>query len=150
MESRDTLPRLRGSLDTNDGFVNRGHGVIHTAGYRSHAERMKRVPGWALDDLKIKELVHRCHPNPRYRKLAARMVRIIYLYYRVGYTAAAVAAELKMSKYKVKEIIYKLNKLVNGPVPRKGRKRKGISLPATSELVNEGIVVVDSKGFNAG
>jgi len=124
MEIRDTTPSLRASLDGNDTFVSGGHQVIKTAGATRHAERMKKVPVWALDDTKIKELVKRRYPGPKQKKYALRMVRMIYLYYRVGNTAGAVAEELKMSVRAVEEALRRINKIVDRPAKPRGRPRK--------------------------
>lgn len=97
---------------------------MKTAGATRHAARMKKVPVWALDDQKIRELIKRCFPSPGQRKNAARMVRIIYLYYRAGTTAAVVAEELKMSVRAVEESLRRINKTVNRQVKPRGRPKK--------------------------
>lgn len=138
MESRDTLSRLRASLDGNDTFLSGGHGVIKTAGATRHADRMKRIPVWALDDNKIKELINARFPkaktDPEQRKLASRMVRLIYLYYRVGATKGKIADELKMTEKAVENLIYRLSKQMERPLkPSHRPKNKGEGIQATSE-----------------
>lgn len=131
MEIRDTLPRLRASLDSNDTFLSGGHGVIKTAGATRHAERMSRIPVWALDDEKIRELINSRFPeaknDPAQRKLASRMVRVIYLYYRFGATRGAVAEELHMTEKAVKQLIERINKAMSKPLnPAHRPKRAGL------------------------
>ncbi len=99
---------------------------MKTAGATRHASRMKRVPVWALDDEKIKELIRRCFPNPNQRTKAGRMIRIIYLYYRTGLTAAGVAEELKMSVRAVEESLRRINKTISRPARPRGRPRKNV------------------------
>lgn len=139
MEPRDTLPRLRASLDSNDTFVSGGHRVMKTAGATRHAERMRRVPVWALDDMKIKQFIDSRFPdaktNPAQRRLASRMIRIIYLYYRVGTTAAVAAEELKMTVKAVKHVISRINNAMSKPLKpsHRPRKNKGGAIQAPIE-----------------
>lgn len=104
---------LRTKLDGQDGFAT-GHQVIKTAGATRHAARMRRVPVWALDDIKIKELIQKRFPlageDLEQRKLASRMIRVIHLYYRVGLTTEAVSGELGISVKAVEMILYRLKK----------------------------------------
>lgn len=78
---------------------------------------------WALDDEKVKGLVNRCY---RFypRAAAARMVRIVYLYYRAGQTAGQVAHELKMTLGAVEKVIARINKAANRPARPVGRPKK--------------------------
>lgn len=138
MERRETLTRLRASLDGNDSFVSGGHGVISTAGATRHAERMKKVPVWALDDKKIKQFIDTRFPKAKkdseQRKLATRIILIIHLYYRVGATAGAIAEELNMSVGMVKRRIYLIKKAMEGKLnPSHRPKNKGVSIQASSE-----------------
>lgn len=121
--SRGAFSELRTKLDSNDSFVTGGHRIMKTAGATRHAARMKTVPVWALDDEKIKELIRRCFPNPSQRNRAARMVRIIYLYYRAGTTAALIAEELKMSVGAVEESLRRINKTMSRPIKPRGRPK---------------------------
>jgi len=129
MEVRDTLPRLRASLDGKDTFVSGGHGVINTAGATLHAERMSRIPVWALDDERIRQLINlrfpRSKADPGQRKLASRMVRVIHLYYRVGATTAVVAEELKMTVKAVESLLYRINQAMKRSLKPSNRPRKG-------------------------
>jgi hypothetical protein len=137
LEPRETLPRLRGSLDSNDTFVSGGHGVIKTAGATRHAERMRKIPVWALDDEKIKQFIESRFPNTKtdseqYR-LASRMIRLIYLYYRTGATAQAVAEELKITRGAVKTLIHRISKAMGQVLKLSHRPKKGVPIQATYE-----------------
>lgn len=132
----DSHAYLRKSFDGKEGIVSGGHGIIKTAGATIHAERMKRIPVWALDDQKIKQYIHLRFPkaatNSEQRKLAERMVRIIYLYYRVGATEAAIAEELKITGPAVKFVIFRLNRAMKSPLkPSHRPKKKGATIQAT-------------------
>ena len=93
-----------------------------------HADRMKRIPVWALDDEKIKTFIEYRFPkaktDPRQRRLAARMVRLIYLYYRAGETNIKIAGELKMSLNAVDCALHRINKAMGRPLKRVGRPKK--------------------------
>lgn len=136
MQQRDVLPRLRASLDSNDTFVSGGHGIIKTAGATRHAERMSRIPVWAMDDEKIKQLIQCRFPNaridPSQRKSASRMAQIIHLYYRVGATRDAIAEELKMSPNAVMCAVFRINKAMSRPLKPAHRPRKGDSIGTAS------------------
>jgi len=139
MEIRDTTPSLRASLDGNDTFVSGGHQVIKTAGATRHAERMKKVPVWALDDAKIKELIKLRFPkaatDPEQRKSAARMIRLIYLYYKVGETMGTVAEELHMTVNSVHMMLRRLNKQMSRPLkPSHRPKKKGDPIQTDSDV----------------
>ena len=122
--SRSAFSELRTKLDSNDSFVAGGHRIMKTAGATRHAARMKRVPVWALNDERIKELIKRCFPSSNQKKRAGRLVRIIYLYYRVGLTAGTVAEELKMSVRAVEESLRRINKTIARPAKPRGRPKK--------------------------
>lgn len=119
----DSFAFLRNTLDGKDNYVG-SHQIMKTAGATLHADRMKRIPLWALDDEKLKELIKRCFPSPKQRKSALRMLRIIYLYYRAGSTAGAIAEELKISVRAVEESLRRINKTMNRPIKPRGRPRK--------------------------
>jgi len=137
MELRDARSRLRASLDGNDTFVSGGHGIMKTAGATRHADRMKAVPVWALDDQKIKQYVQLRFPkartNPNQRKSAARMVRLIYLYYRTGATASGVAEELKMTVGAVEQALIRLNRQMKSPLKPSHRPKKGVGIQTSIE-----------------
>ena len=91
---------------------------------------------WALDDEKVKELIKCRFPkaatDPKQRKLAARMLRLIHLYYRVGSTSGAVAEELKMSVGAVEKMLLRLNNQMSGPLKPSHRPKKGGGIGASS------------------
>lgn len=134
MYKRDPHSSLRASLDGNDSFLSGGHGV-KTPGATRHAERMRRVPVWAFDDKKIAELIKARFPkaatNLDQRKLAARMLRLIHLYYRVGDTTATVAEQLGMSINAVDCALRRLNRsMANKILPsHRPKKADGIRAP---------------------
>jgi hypothetical protein len=130
--AQDSLSNLRTSLDGSDGFVS-GHRVMKTAGATRHAERMKKVPVWAFDNEQIKQLVRRCFPGPKQKKLAARLVSIIYRYYRKGDTAARIASDLNMTVEAVEQSLIRINRTVKRPVKRRGRPKNTVGIPGTIE-----------------
>jgi len=144
--SGDSFSELKARFDGNDNFISGGHGIIKTAGATRHADRMKRVPVWALDDEKVKELIKCRFPNAatdtEQRKLAARMLRLIYLYYRVGSTTGAVAEELKMTCNAVKCMIRRINSTMRGPLKPSHRPRKGDPIGATSGSSGQGHITL--------
>jgi hypothetical protein len=93
--------KLRTKFDGNDSFMTGGHQIIKSAGATLHADRMAKVPVWAMHDGKIRELLLRSFPklatNETQRSKAARWARVIQLYYRVGWTRNKIADELGMS-----------------------------------------------------
>src|SRR5260370_32872374 len=109
---------------------------MKTAGATRHAARMKRVPVWALDDEKIKQLIDLRFPkaktDPIQRKLASRMVYIIYLYYRVGSTSGAIAEELKMTSLAVRQLICRLERAMKQPLKPSYRPKKGVTIQTSS------------------
>lgn len=127
--SGGSFSELRTKLDSNDTFVTGGHRVMKTAGATRHAARMKRVPVWALDDERIRQFINSRFPkartDPGQRRLAARMVRLIYLYYRVGNTRAVVAGELNMTENAVKLIIKRIKRAMSAPLKPPHRPKKG-------------------------
>lgn len=84
---------------------------------------------WALDDEKIKELIRLRFPkagvDPVQRKLAARMIRLIHMYYRVGATTEVVSAELKMSYGATQSMIYRINRAMKSALRPSHRLKKG-------------------------
>jgi len=98
---------------------------------------MENVPAWALDDSKIAEYVKLRFPKAQadseQRRLAARMLRLIHLYYRFGATATAVAAELGMSTVMVKKQVHKLERQMAAPLKPHGRPKKGVSIRTENE-----------------
>jgi hypothetical protein len=118
---------LRKDIDGSDNFM-RGHQIIKSAGATLHNQRMRKVPAWALNDGKIRELVSRYHlrseaTEEEKRHFKGRLVRLIYLYYRVGMTTNAAAEELGMTPKAVERAIERVRKAMTSPKKR-GRPRK--------------------------
>jgi hypothetical protein len=139
--SDNVLSSLRTKLDSNDNFVRGGHRVMKTAGATRHAARMKRVPVWALDDEKIKQFINCRFPNaktdPEQYRLASRMIRLIYLYYRVGATVRAVAEEFKITVGAVESMIHRISRGMDQPLKPSHRPRKGVGIQATNGASGE-------------
>lgn len=87
--------------DSGGGYF--AHGVVKPRTYK------KRIPLWAVNDSKIKELIQRSFPNwqsnPRMRDDAARWAAVIHLYFRVGYTRSQIAHEIGSTDCKISGII---------------------------------------------
>lgn len=100
---------------------------MKTAGATLHAARMKRIPVWAVDDEKIKQYINTKYPKAQtdlgQRASAARILRIVYLYYRVGSTAAAISEDLKISRNAVKCVIKRLERVMGSALRGKGRPK---------------------------
>lgn len=108
-------------------------------GYKKHLLRLKSAPVWYLDDSKIAKHIEHCFPKFKtdlaQSALAARMAKLIHLYYRSGKTNASIAIELKMTLSAVDCAIYKINKAMNRPIKRRGRPKKNtVGLHETSEV----------------
>lgn len=107
-----TFQELREVFDGSDSFMNRGHGV------RTPNSRKKKIPMWALNDSKVKTLLLRAFPklqtNDRQRKLAARWLRIIHLYYRAGWTKGQVAQELGEKPSIIKDVLTHIRRVQIG------------------------------------
>jgi hypothetical protein len=132
--SGTAFSELRSKLDGNDNFVTGGHRVMKTAGATRHAARMKMVPVWALDDEKIKQFIFYRFPkakiDPEQRRLAARTIRIIHLYYRVGLTESAVAGELKMTQTMVHRRLHLIRRAMSRPLKPSHRPKKVVPIDA--------------------
>lgn len=91
-----------------------------TGGFQVGAARTyKRQPQmWSNSQNEIKRILLTAFPrqatNPKQRERAGRWVRIIYLYYRLGYTSAQVAEELNMSKDNVRRMASNINRVRKG------------------------------------
>lgn len=117
------------------------HRVLKTAGATRHAERMRKIPVWANDNEKIKGYIQARFPamdtDPDQRKMAARTVRLIYLYYIEGSTSAQVAEALGMTKPAVDMAIYRLKRSMTTPPKKRGRPKKAVSIDGVSEEPGE-------------
>jgi hypothetical protein len=104
-------------------FVGGGHQIVK-------ARRQERkTPDWANNDGKIREFVTRAFPklstNTRQQEGARRWVRVVYLYFRMGYTYTQTAEEMNLTSGQIRGIIQSLKRAANG-LWAKGTKRHGI------------------------
>ena len=93
----DTFGELRAKIDSNDPFMKGGHQII-----LPRTDDKKRVPDWALDDKKFREMLDRAFPHaygPEARswdrRHAARWIQIRNLYFKVHLTRGQVVEEMK-------------------------------------------------------
>jgi hypothetical protein len=97
-------------------------------GKEKHSRRLLTIPPWVLDNEKIKELIKTRFPKAatdlKQRKSAARMIRLIHLYYEVGATMNVVAQELHMTANAVDLMLRRLNKQMSGPLKPSHRPKK--------------------------
>lgn len=109
-------------LDVHDPFVFGGHQIIKTAGATRHTQRVQNTPAWTKNDAEVRKLLKTSFPkleedSPVGRKqriLAARWLRFIYLYHRVGWTANKIAAEMEISMGVLKNIRNHINRVYRG------------------------------------
>lgn len=145
----DSHAILRKFLDGKEGLVSGGHGIIKTAGATQHAARMRRVPVWALDDGKIREVLLKSFPklstDSKQREQAARWLRIIHLYWRLGMTRGQVAYEVGKTDQQVHFLLVAIKramegKRANGSGPRGGKvgRPKKISAPIDATIGSSG------------
>ena len=107
----DTFGQLRRYFDGTGGFME-GHQILKE-------RRIKRpVPLWAKNNRKVQELLLRSFPrlatNPKQRNRARIWGRVIYLYYRLGLSYAAVAEEMSIQPKKVSDIILRVQRASKG------------------------------------
>jgi hypothetical protein len=77
------------------------------------ARRQERKnPDWVNSDAKIKGFIIRAFPNldtDSYQaEVAGRLVRVLYLYFRIGYTNTQIAEETGLKLVKVDSIIRRI------------------------------------------
>jgi hypothetical protein len=94
------------------GATNRGdptHFQIHKirGAYGSYGYR--NVPGWAAEDKQLRALLIRVFPKLKSNKTqqaqAGKWTRVIYLFYRVGWTTGEIADKMKVSNSVVCSIL---------------------------------------------
>jgi len=105
--------QLRHHIDSNDPFMSRGHQIIKIRrGWR------RSKPSWVESNKAIQELVLRSFPklktDNKQRAAAARWVRVIQLYFRLGWTAGQIAEELKTTRNVIKCIIKAVRRAILG------------------------------------
>ena|SRR5665213_2091935 len=111
---------LNAVLDSRDGFTVNGHQVKWI---RTHK---KTIPAWAYDDVAIQKILLAAFPklaiNQKQRDQAGRWLRVIHLYFRLGYTARLVARDLNHEGYAdsiPQRKRLRRRRLHIGPVPRR-------------------------------
>ncbi len=96
----------------DDGFVRGGHQVVKARRYE------RKTPAWANNDAKITKFVTRAFPklstNSHQQESARRWVRVVYLYFRMGYTGSQVAEEMSLTSYQVNSIVRSLRRAADG------------------------------------
>ena len=78
----------------------------------------RKTPDWANNDGKIREFVTRAFPklstNTRQQEGARRWVRVVYLYFRMGYTYTQTAEEMNLTPNQVVGIIRNIRRAAMG------------------------------------
>ena len=104
--------------------MTKGHQIV-----KPRSDDKKSVPDWALDDTKVREIVLRSFPryatNGRHRKGAARWIRVIHLYFRMGMTRGQVAEEMSLGTGVIRNILLHIRRVVAG-MQANGKKRLGL------------------------
>lgn len=107
-----------------------GHQILKTAGATKHADRMAKVPLWALDDKEVQRIILTAFPklttDQKHRDRAGRWTRIIHLYYRVGLTYLSLADELEEKPEAIKNAIRMIRNVAeHGTTKGTPRKPRG-------------------------
>lgn len=112
-----------------------GHSVrTGGQGAVASAERRANPPKWTRTNKGIRKIVRLAFPrfetNERQRTAAARWVRVIYLYFRVGYTYSQIAEEMKLFSHVpnrpysiIENVIEHILKVARG-LPANGNSQK--------------------------
>lgn len=123
-----------------------GHQII-----KPRSDDKKSVPEWASDDKKVREIVLRSFPkfgtDTRQRKGAARWIRVIHLYFRMGMTRGQVAEEMGLKPIIIKGIIEGIRRVAQGK-RYDGRGRLGVhprGRPKKITCLSEPILAEDAK-----
>lgn len=127
----DSLAAIRQSVDSNEVLVTSHGSTVSTSLHRSFGKDRKMIPMWTKSDVQIRKLLQMVFPklahSARQRKSAARWLRIIYLYFRVGWTYRQIADELHVSRIIVRDVLRSIRRVVNGRSAngsgKRGRKR---------------------------
>lgn len=108
---RSRRKQLGQSFDYRDEFLG-GHQVVKARTYK------RQTPLWALNDVKIKQLILRSFPKTQtsatQRAAASRWASVIHLYFRMGYTRAQIAHEIGSTVTKVHGIIRSILRVSKG------------------------------------
>jgi hypothetical protein len=132
---------LLDKMDASEPFMRGGHKVVKPR------HKTKVIPDWALDDVKIQEIVLRSFPklhiDGKQRAGAARWVRVIFLYFRREFTEGQIAYFLgnpnedgsdiiPMPITAVRRLIWRVEKAATGKTwrglrrGRRGRTKNGV------------------------
>jgi hypothetical protein len=127
----NTFDELRHSIDGSDPFMTNGHQVI-----RPRRAYKKQHLAWTKDDEKIKQILLQSFPklqtNSRQRAAAARWLRIIHMYYRVGETIGTIALELHQKVGTIKRVLVSIKRAAKGKNTANGTDRKKRGRPKNS------------------
>jgi hypothetical protein len=99
--------RIRRFMDVDDPFVSGGHQIIKTAGATRHQERVDSTPEWTQSNDEVRKLLLVAFPRlneesavgRRQRIRATKWLRVIHLYFRMGWTASKVEEEMGLKCY---------------------------------------------------
>jgi hypothetical protein len=111
------LNQIRKQIDGDDGFFS-GHRVRSACGAKGKhvGTRGRETPEWTKTNTGIQQVLLRAFPklavNPVQREKAARWARVIYLYYRLGYTYSQIAEEMHMHSPNEKRPYRKVERLI--------------------------------------
>lgn len=101
------LKKIRKVVDSNEIFAV-SHG--EEAPRREHG--LKKIPAWTKSDAEIRKLLCRAFPNLAHnasqRKAAARWLRIIYLYFRIGMTRGQIVDEVHISDEALRTVLKRI------------------------------------------
>jgi hypothetical protein len=131
------LNQIRKQIDGDDGFFS-GHHVRTACGAKGKqiGSRGRKTPVWTKTDTGIQQVLLRAFPklieNPAQREKAARWARVIYLYYRMGYTFSQVAEEMSIHSpsekrpYRaIERLIERIKRVGEGKETHRGKNKRG-------------------------
>lgn len=128
LEARQSETELIKSYSTNKIGYNMTVGGEAPTGFHNHENRVQNTPDWAFNNFYIQEFLLKAFPklqeDKNQRKRAGRWARIIYLYYRLGFTSFQIAEEMIEEPHKIHSTIQKIINVTNGKTTH-GTKRGG-------------------------
>lgn len=108
----DNLAAIRQSVDSDELLVTSHGDAISTSRHRSFGRDQKIIPTWAKSDAEIRKILCQVFPrlahDARQRKAAARWLRVIYLYFRIGMTRGQIVDELHTSNEAIRTILKRI------------------------------------------
>lgn len=118
--------QLRQSFSAADGFMTGGHQILKPS--RAGVGPRRKNSDWAKSDTRVQKLLLTVFPklntNLLQRERAGRWLRVIHLYFRQGMSYGEVAAEMELSKERVKGIIRSVFRALRGCAANRSRKRR--------------------------